>query len=188
MRDDELVTIERYLFEPDAQLARATLEAAGIDAVLADEYATRLEAGGGHGHGGVRLQVRRRDASAAVEVLAAQQVRAVDAELDTIPAELVERSHGDSCRRCGSEEVYPAETRARRFWRALVLTMLALIVLNAASCVATMASMPLPPRLLHAIRSALPLGVVVGLLTTLVPPRMRCRNCGAEWRRTQRTA
>src|SRR6266850_903898 len=67
--DDDLVTIDRFIFIAEAEVARATLDAAGIDAVLADENIVRMAWGEAQAHGGVRLQVRRSDAEAAAEVL-----------------------------------------------------------------------------------------------------------------------
>ncbi|HEY5998697.1 MAG TPA: DUF2007 domain-containing protein [bacterium] len=66
--DDELVTIERFLDRVDAQVARSRLEAAGIEAVLADEGM-----GGLFGYGlvkGVRLQVPAGDEARARALLA----------------------------------------------------------------------------------------------------------------------
>ena len=73
--DDDLVTIDRFIFIAEAVVARATLEAAGIDAVLADENIVRMAWGEAQAHGGVRLQVRRSDAEAAAEVLISAWLR-----------------------------------------------------------------------------------------------------------------
>lgn len=180
MRDDDLVTIDRFLFAHDAEIARATLEASGIDAVLGDEFISRMAAAGAHAHGGIRLMVRRSDATAATELLAAEQVRASDAEIDEVPAELVEQPGRPKCRRCFSEEIYPTHSRIRRFWQAVVMTMIAIFLLDIASCVAAATGVHVPPHIARVLSAGLPLGLVVGLLTTLVPPRMRCRNCGLE--------
>ncbi len=65
---ERLVTIETFAAPWAAQLARSRLEAAGIEAVVADEHLSRMITI--HTFGGARLQVRERDAAAAVEVLA----------------------------------------------------------------------------------------------------------------------
>ena len=65
---DEWVTIERFLDRVGAQVARSRLEAAGVEAVLADEGM-----GGLFGYGlikGVRLQVPAADEGRAREILA----------------------------------------------------------------------------------------------------------------------
>ena len=56
-----LVTIDRFTNIGAATVARATLEAAGIDAFLADEIDS-------HAHGGIRLQVPREEMPAALDV------------------------------------------------------------------------------------------------------------------------
>ena len=78
MSDDDPVTIDRFIFLPDAEIARATLEAAGIDAVLIGEHTTRMAWAEAAAHGGVRLQVRRSDAEAAREILREEHVRSTD--------------------------------------------------------------------------------------------------------------
>jgi hypothetical protein len=64
---ERLVTVETFAAPWEAQLARARLEAEGIDSQLADEHLARLGLSGAIG--GVRLQVREEDAEIAVEVL-----------------------------------------------------------------------------------------------------------------------
>jgi hypothetical protein len=64
---ERLVTVETFAAPWEAQLARARLEAEGIDSQLADEHLARLGLSGAIG--GVRLQVREEDAEIAVQVL-----------------------------------------------------------------------------------------------------------------------
>jgi transposase-like protein len=64
---ERLVTVRTFAAPWAAQLARARLEAAGIEAVVADEHLSRMITI--NTVGGARLQVRERDAAAAVEVL-----------------------------------------------------------------------------------------------------------------------
>jgi hypothetical protein len=61
------VTVRTFAAPWAAQLARARLDAAEIDAVVADEHLSRMITI--HTVGGARLQVRERDAAAAAEVL-----------------------------------------------------------------------------------------------------------------------
>src|SRR5206468_2223082 len=113
--DDELVTIDRFLSIADAEIARATLDAAGIDAVLVDENIVRMSWGDAQAHGGVRLQVRRSDAIEAGAVLRSEHLRALDAVVDPFESVLPVLETDEVCRRCGSEEIFPLESRAKTF-------------------------------------------------------------------------
>jgi len=66
---EQLVTIETFTSPWEAQLARACLEAEGIEAVIADEHFFRLYGALSNSLGGVRLQVRPESAGRAVELL-----------------------------------------------------------------------------------------------------------------------
>jgi Putative prokaryotic signal transducing protein len=65
----KLVTIETFSSAWEAQLARASLESEGIDAVIADEHFLRLYGALTSTLGGVRLQVRPEDADRASDLL-----------------------------------------------------------------------------------------------------------------------
>jgi putative signal transducing protein len=65
----QLVTVETFSSPWEAQLARAALEAEGIDAVIADEHFLRLYGALTGTLGGVRLQVRPEDAGRATDLL-----------------------------------------------------------------------------------------------------------------------
>lgn len=65
----KLVTIETFSSAWEAQLARASLEAEGVDAVIADEHFLSLYGALTSTLGGVRLQVRPEDADRASELL-----------------------------------------------------------------------------------------------------------------------
>jgi hypothetical protein len=65
----KLVTVETFSSPWEAQLARAALEAEGIDAVIADEHFLRLYGALTSTLGGVRLQVRPEDAGRAADLL-----------------------------------------------------------------------------------------------------------------------
>jgi len=62
------VTVSRYLLLAEAEMACTALESAGIDAVVADAEANVVMGYLG-GMGGVRLQVKKKDADAARELL-----------------------------------------------------------------------------------------------------------------------
>jgi len=65
----KLVTVETFSSAWEAQLARAALEAEGIDAVIADEHFLGLYGALTSTLGGVRLQVRPEDAGRAADLL-----------------------------------------------------------------------------------------------------------------------
>jgi hypothetical protein len=65
-RDDELVTIAKFLEPVNAQLAKGVLESAGIESFLQGENANSMMAFAFR----ARLQVERRDEAAARELLA----------------------------------------------------------------------------------------------------------------------
>jgi hypothetical protein len=170
---DELVTIDRFLFVNDAELARATLDAHGLDAVLADENIVRMSWGDAQAHGGVRLQVRRRDAAEAMEILRDEQMRGVELDHgDVTPP------RGETCRRCGSEEIFPVESRAKVFSRAVLLMFLGFFLSRFAP----------HPQLAQGIILAALLAPLLAMLVLSIAPRKRCRHCHAEWRGTQRSA
>ena len=74
----ELVVIRTFVNNFDAELARAALEAAGIDAMIRAD-----DCGGTRPHlwmGGVRLLVREVDVEAALEVLTIEPRSLVDSD------------------------------------------------------------------------------------------------------------
>jgi hypothetical protein len=172
---DDLVTIDRFLFVAEAEIARATLEAAGIDAVLVDENIVRMAWGDAQAHGGVRLQVRAEDVEEAEEVLGTLQ----EPGQEGVPV-----LHSDeNCARCGSDEIFPAESRSRSFARIVLLTWLAFVLINVGTCAVQ------PRQEVIGIAFSLTLiGAAFAVVFTAVAPRKRCRNCGLEWRGTPRTS
>src|ERR1044071_2781602 len=100
----ELVMVDHFVFASDAEVARATLLAAGIDAVLVSDNSKPTEP--------VRLLVHADDAEAAREVL--------DARLEGVeePVQMLENE--EHCHRCFSTEVYRTE-RGRIFARVILL-------------------------------------------------------------------
>lgn len=172
--DDELVTLERFNHVGQAELARAALESAGIDAALADEFSARM--GGEKGTGGVRLQVRRHDVERATEVLREPVDLAYEPEVDEHEA-----YPADVCRRCGSEEIYPLVPPRRVALRATAAAILALLALNVLRRAGLWLAFDLLTLgIIGAAVAATLLGVIAG--------KKHCRNCGAKWRGTQRTA
>lgn len=171
----DLVTIDRFTSIGAANIARATLEAAGIDAFLADEIDS-------HAHGGIRLQVPREEIATALDVLrdanANTHVNTTNGRLEPLPP----LEPGDFCRRCGSDEIYPAVPRARAYARALILSMFGGVLVQFVVIVARMGGLDIPQR---AINGMFLLALAAPLITALViniSPRMICRNCHARWR------
>jgi hypothetical protein len=70
---DQLVTLLTFATAWEAQLARARLEAEGIEAMVVDEHVARLYGGIGHVVGGIKLRVWEGDASRAAAVLEARR-------------------------------------------------------------------------------------------------------------------
>ena len=184
----DLVTIERFIFVSDAEIARAALEASDIDATLADVNISRMSWANAQAHGGIRLQVRREDAERAAAVLRGDHVRAVElesVELETAPAWNEAR---EICRRCGSEEVYPAESRSRTYARIVAFAILWLMLLDLASCASGFIGLRLPASVMGWAYALLLVGCAAAVVFVSAIPRKRCRNCGLEWRGTPRTA
>ena len=63
----DLVTIRKFLSHPEAMIAKSELESAGIECFLIDEWTARMYVS--IAVGGIRLQVNRSDAEAALEIL-----------------------------------------------------------------------------------------------------------------------
>lgn len=185
MEQNELVTIDRFLFLGDAALARAALDAAGIDAVLTDENVVRLSWGEAAAHGGVRLQVRRSDAPLAIAMLTADEARSFDVE-ENAGDQTPSSNPADRCLRCGSEEVFPAESRARTYARGLVFCILGVMLVNLASCTAVLIHVKAPQHLLSGAYLAALVAPLVAAAGAAVLPRKHCRNCNAMWRGIQR--
>ena len=165
---DELVTIDHFFSLADAELARAALEASGIDAVL--DVAI---------HGGVRLQVRRGDAPLATAILTGEHLRAVEVENPEhsfIPQPTL------ACRRCSSEEVYPTQDRRKFYAQSLVFVICGIALLRLGEWLAAVAGLALPREVFNIAFLVVIAAPFVAALVTAISPRMRCRNCGLEWR------
>jgi hypothetical protein len=78
-----LVTIARFSFPFEAQIAKSKLEAMGIPAFVADEHTINMDWLYSNAMGGVRLQVLQEQAAAAIELLKEDNSQAVEAEFAT---------------------------------------------------------------------------------------------------------
>jgi len=185
VQENDLVTIDRFLILSDAALAKSALDAAGIESVLSDENVVRLSWAEAAAQGGVRLQVRRSDAPIAIALLTADEVRSFDVEANagdqTPVTERVER-----CLRCGSEEVFLAESRARTYARSLVFCIGGIMLVNLASCTAVLMRVGAPQQVLSAAYLAALVAPLAAPAFASVLPRKHCRNCNAIWRGVQR--
>ena len=154
---DRLVTLTSYATVQDAEVARGVLDAAGIDAMIAEEhtasiapYMTRP---------GARLQVLESQAEAAAQILNDTDENAVaeDAGLSDATLPLAEP---EVCPACGSPDVH----RTRKALRALLIVALTLGVGVAVD--QTMAAFFV---------------MLAALAFTLVAPRWRCYDCSHAW-------
>lgn len=94
-----LVTVASYRDLPNADLARAALESAGIPAWIQDDNLVRMDWFYSNAIGGIRLQVDAGDAEAARELL--DQTTPPEIEFET-GAEFIQ----PKCPRCGSSDTY----------------------------------------------------------------------------------
>ncbi len=90
---DALVTIRRYLWPHEAQIARSLLESEGIDAVVQDAHLAQIDWLYIQAIGGLRLQVAAADAAQAAAVLAA---------VEAAPPAPAEEYDEGTCGSCGS--------------------------------------------------------------------------------------
>jgi hypothetical protein len=185
MDPEELVTIDRFIYLGAASIARATLEASGIEAVLVDENIVRMSWGEATAHGGVRLQVRRSDAPLAIAMLTAEEIRSFDTD-ENSGDQTPPSADSDRCLRCGSEEVYPTETRARTYARGLVFSILGVMLINLGSCAALLMHLRAPQHLFSAAYMVALAAPVLAVAAALIAPAKLCRNCNARWRGVQR--
>lgn len=111
-----LTTIARYSFPHEAQLARCSLEAAGIPAFIADEHTINMQWLYSDAMGGVRLQVPPEHAGQALALLATDFS-------DSLPEHgLPAEQAGHCCPHCGSDEL-DLDIRGKR-WAFLVFLAL----------------------------------------------------------------
>jgi hypothetical protein len=96
---DEIITLWRYRDFPEALVARAKLEADGIECFLADENMIRLDWFRSDALGRLRLQLRQENAEAAMEILAQEIPAGFSAE------EIGEEYNQPRCPNCGSLDV-----------------------------------------------------------------------------------
>lgn len=99
------VTIACYDLPYEAQIARARLQAEGIQTFIADEHTIGMQWLYAQALGGVKLQVRARDANWATEILATD-----------FSADVEEQEGEDSrhCPRCGAGALKPEIIGKRR--------------------------------------------------------------------------
>lgn len=109
MTEDELVTIKSYSQSYEAEIARGLLESQGIWAVVADSHTIGMNWLYSDALGGVKLQVRRRDAEKALEIL--------NEEIEPLPDE----SGVLRCNSCGSERLEFTSDRRASNWSWLLL-------------------------------------------------------------------
>jgi hypothetical protein len=97
---DSLVTVATFAYPWEAELARARLDAEGVESVIADEHLSRLYGAGIVG--GVKVRVRREEADRASALLREQRpipeiylVKPEDTQGDDEPVEVEEMVDGE---------------------------------------------------------------------------------------------
>ena len=95
--NNELVTIEKYQFLPQAESARIAMRSEGIDAFLADAETVNTDWMLGNAVGYIKLQVRQSQADAALAILDQMRIRRDEREILLGPAD------PEKCLACGAE-------------------------------------------------------------------------------------
>jgi len=99
MNESKLITVASYSFPLEAHVAKASLDAAGIPAFIADEQTINMNWLYSNALGGVRLKVLAQDAEKAQEILSQDF------------SHLLEEQFGDEietkCSKCGSKNMTP---------------------------------------------------------------------------------
>ncbi|MDW6094280.1 DUF2007 domain-containing protein [Vibrio rhizosphaerae] len=101
-----MVVIARFSFPHEAQIAKASLDCAGIASYIADEHTVNTQWLYSNAMGGVRLMVAEDDAEEAIQILNSDFSQSVDHELVT-------ESVKDVCPHCGSADLF-AFTKGKR--------------------------------------------------------------------------
>lgn len=109
MTEDELITIKSFSQSYEAEIARGRLESAGMWAVVADAHMINMNWFYSDALGGVKLQVRRRDAAEALKILSEH------AEPEIVDGEPVK------CEDCGSERLEFSSDKRVNLWTWLLL-------------------------------------------------------------------
>jgi hypothetical protein len=110
MTPESLVVVRSFSLPHEAHLARSVLEAAGIDAVIADEHIVAADWLYSNAVGGVKVLVRAADADTARSVLDTPAQTPDDVHQ---PAEVPPETDVTRCARCGAEDI-AFESRGRR--------------------------------------------------------------------------
>lgn len=95
-----MIVVARFSFPHEAQIARASLEASGIESYIADEHTVNTQWLYSNAIGGVRLLVDEKSVDEARSILNTDFSDAVDNSSE------VERS-ADACTQCGSHDLVP---------------------------------------------------------------------------------
>jgi hypothetical protein len=104
------VVIKKFSHPFEAQVARASLESAGIQVFIADEHTINMDWLYSNAMGGVRLLVSVEDADEARRILETDFSEGVD---ESFLANEKTKRNVAHCPRCGSDEVY-SYTKGKR--------------------------------------------------------------------------
>jgi transposase-like protein len=114
-----LVTLRSYRDPIDAHVHKASLEAAGIPAFIADDNLIGVQWLYSTAVGGAKLKVLSSDVAAAAEVLEADS----SSELAAIPEARDSAGDGDACPVCGSSQVESSSLFRRSLAVSLILEL-----------------------------------------------------------------
>jgi hypothetical protein len=159
--DVSLVTVARFAWPADAEVAKGALEAAGIEAYLTDDQTVRMDWLAWRALGGIKLRIRQADWNAAEEILTA--IPAADlGDQPGLPLEEVREV--ERCQECNSIEV--ARVPRLRLFAGIAMIIAAL---DAASGFADSGLM-------------IVFGIAIAAIAMTILDPWRCLDCGSTWR------
>lgn len=94
----------------------------------------------------------------------------------------------ETCRRCGSDEIFPVARRSKTYASALLYWMFGLVLFQLVNWGAEAAGGAMPHQFNIAALLLITVIPLIGVSVSHILPKKRCRNCGLEWRGTPRTS
>mgnify|MGYP001279760102 CR=1 FL=1 len=109
-----MIVVARFSFPHEAQIAKSSLEAAGIECRIADEHTINAQWLYSNAIGGVRLIVDEENSELAKSILSTDYSLAVDANIEC-------EDDGDVCPHCGSQRLVPFTKGKRPAFMVFIL-------------------------------------------------------------------
>jgi hypothetical protein len=157
-----LITVARFAWPADAEVAKSALEAAGIESYLTDDQTVRMDWLAWRALGGIKLRIRQSDWNEAETILAG--IPAADlGDKPGLPYEEIRDL--ERCQECNSIEI----ARVPRLRLFFGLTMI-MVALDAASGFADSGLL-------------LFFGIAIAAIALTIVDPWRCRDCDNTWRR-----